>query len=399
MRRLALVLAVLGVVAVVAAGVVFVVRSSPISVTVVEPGVEVPIKVFGLGTVEARVTSRTGFKVAGTLTALHADHGDAVKTGQVLAAIDATEQAARLAKAEAQVASAEAALKVAEAAARKSEATHRQRVQTNRRRQSLLERQSVSQEAAEEAQANEAIAGADLLVAQSEIASAKARLDDARAQLASDRAVLDQHVLKAPFDAIVVSRAKELGAVVGAGEALFTLVAPQTVWILAYVDEARAGGIALGQPAEVRLRSLPQRTFHGTVVRIGIESDRVNEERRVYVACTDCPADFHIGEQAEVFVTKAVLPRALMIPEKAIERFDGATGVVWIVRDGRLARAQVQLGDRNHDGRVALRGGLPDGARIAAVVGSGFREGRSASIAAGAQESRAQESRAQGSRP
>lgn len=379
MRRLIPVLAILGVATIVLGG-VFAMRSAPVSTTVLQPETDVPIRVFGLGTVEARVLSRTGFKVAGTLTSLRADHGDTVTAGQKLAAIDSDEQDARVAKAEAQVASAEAALQVAEAAARKAEALHRQRVQTNRRRQSLLERQSVSQEAAEEAQANEAIAGADLLVARSEIASAKAKLDDARAQLATELAVLDQHTLKAPFDAVVISRAKELGAVVGAGEALFTLVAPETVWVLAYVDEARAGGIAVGQPAEVRLRSLPQMTFSGSVVRVGIESDRVNEERRVYVACTDCPKDFHLGEQAEVYLTKAILPRAVMIPEKAIERFDGASGVIWIVRDSRLAKVRVRFGHRSHDGRVELRDGLPNGTLVPAAIGTGFREGRAVKV-------------------
>lgn len=380
MRRLVVVLVVFGVAAAVAAGGVFAMRFAPVSTAVLRPETNVPINVFGLGTVEARVLSRTGFKVAGTLTGLQADHGDSVTAGKTLAGIDPTEQEARVAKARAQVASAEAALQVAHAAVRKAEASHRQRVQTNRRRQSLLQRQSVSQEAAEEAQANEAIANADLLVAQSEIASAKAKLDDARAQLATDLAVLDQHVLKAPFDAIVVSRAKELGAVVGAGEALFTLVAPETVWILAYVDEARSGGIVVGQPAEVRLRSLPHKAFSGAVVRVGIESDRVNEERRVYVACKDCPEEFHLGEQAEVYVTKAVLPRALMVPEKAIEHFNGASGLVWIVRDGRLARVRVKFGDRSHDGRVELREGLPDGALVPAGVSSWFREGRAATV-------------------
>lgn len=380
MRRLVPVVAAVMAAAAIAGGGVLWLRNSPVTVTALQPEADVPVKVFGLGTVEARVLSRTGFKVAGTLDRLDADHGDRVTAGRTLATIDAAEQQARVAKARAQVASAEAALKVAEAAARKAEATHRQRVQTNRRRQSLLERQSVSQEAAEEAQANEAISGADLLVTQSEIAAARARLDDARAQLAQDLAVLGQHELKAPFDALVVSRAKELGAVVGAGETLFTLVDPATVWILAYVDEARAGGIAVGQPAELRLRSLPQTTFHGTVTRVGIESDRVNEERRVYVACTDCPADFHLGEQAEVLVTKARLAGALMVPEKAIARFDGQTGLVWVVRDGRLAQVPVRFGQRSHDGRVELRDGLPAGAVVPVAVGAGFREGRAATV-------------------
>ena len=62
------------------------------------------------------------------------------------------------------------------------------------------------------------------------------------------------------------------------------------MWALAYVDESRAGAIKEGQPAEVRLRSLPQQVFPAKVVRIGLESDRVSEERRVYVKCDVCPS-------------------------------------------------------------------------------------------------------------
>ncbi|MDN3722508.1 HlyD family efflux transporter periplasmic adaptor subunit [Roseibium salinum] len=66
-------------------------------------------------------------------------------------------------------------------------------------------------------------------------------------------------------------------------------MAPESVWTLAYVDEARAGTIQPGQPAEVRLRSLPHDVYQAKVARIGIESDRVNEERKVWVKCEQCP--------------------------------------------------------------------------------------------------------------
>jgi HlyD family secretion protein len=348
----------------------------PVGVGLVEPETGIAIKVFGLGTVEARVVTRIGFKVAGTLTDLRVDHGDRVATGQLLALIDASEQKARLAKARAQVLSAEAAVQVAEAASRKSMVLVMQRTQVNQRRQSLLARQAVSVEAAEDAQLNEGVAKADLLVAQSEIESAKARLDDAKAQYDYDSVVLSQHELRAPFDAIVTARTKELGAVMAAGEALFTLVAPETMWILAYVDEARAGDIEEGQSVEIRLRSLPQQAFHGRVARIGIESDRVNEERRIYVTCGDCPEAFYLGEQAEVFITTNVLERALMAPEASIGGFDGASGIVWTVEEGRLNRRRVELGKRTLDGRVQIRSGLPEGAALPAAVSSSFREGR-----------------------
>lgn len=356
-------------------------RQRPVTVAIVQPEENVAIKVFGLGTVEARILTKAGFKVAGTLTELYTDHGERVTAGQMLARLDSREQAARLAKASALLQSAEAAVQVAEAASAKSEALLTQRIQINRRRKALLERQAISVEVAEDAQHNEAIAQADLLVTKSEIASAKAKLDDARAQYEYDKVVLSQHELRAPFDGTVVSRAREVGAVLAAGETLFTVVAPETVWILAYIDEARAGDLREGQEAEVKLRSLAQQTFKGRVARIGIESDRVNEERRVYVECMACPKDFFLGEQAEVFIITGAIDRGLFVPEAAIEQFDGHHGIVWTVVAGELKRERLTFGRRRLDGLIEVTSRLPDNARIAATVPAGAREGRWARIA------------------
>src|SRR5687767_4748169 len=113
-------------VAVTAAG-IWLYQSRTLPVAVLQPERDVVIKIFGLGTVDARVQSKIGFKVSGTLTDLRADHGNYVLSGQLLARIDSAEQKARLAKARAQVLSAEAAVRVAEAAARKAAVVATQR--------------------------------------------------------------------------------------------------------------------------------------------------------------------------------------------------------------------------------------------------------------------------------
>jgi HlyD family secretion protein len=189
--------------------------------------------------------------------------------------------------------------------------------------------------------------------------------------------------LRAPYDALVISRRKELGAVVSPGEAIFILIDPTTVWARAFVDEALAGNLQVGQPADVRLRSLPRQVFKAHVARIEIESDRVTEERRVYVECDQCPRDFHLGEQAEVYITVARLESALLVPETAIEQFDGVHGFVWTVNDGELHQLRVSFGHRLLDGRAALTDGLPRGARVVVTPPSGFREGRAARVSEG----------------
>lgn len=364
----------------VAAAIVLFLYIRPVPVTVVAPEQNVPVRVFGLGTVEARIVSKIGFEIGAAIIELSADHGDLVKKGDVLARLNAAAQEAKLIRARAIVLSAEAGLKKVEANIEKARAVAAQKQATNRRNQQLVGRNVVSEQTAEESQRDEEVARADLSVALTEAEVAKAFLADTQAQIQVEEALLAQYVLSAPFDAMVIERHKELGAVIKAGDPIFTLVAPETVWGLAYIDESRAGPIEEGQAAIVRLRSLPQQRFEAKVVRIGIESDRVNEERRVYVKCNQCPPQFFLGEQAEVLITVANLDQALLVPEALVQGFDGTKGTVWTVENGQLERRALSFRHRTEDARLEVVGGLPENAQIAAATGPGFREGRWARV-------------------
>jgi HlyD family secretion protein len=75
--------------------------------------------------------------------------------------------------------------------------------------------------------------------------------------------MLRHRTLFAPYDAIVIERHEELGTVVRSGDPIFTLIAADGYWGLAYIDEARAGFIQEGQKVDARLRSRPQDAFTG----------------------------------------------------------------------------------------------------------------------------------------
>lgn len=373
--RLLRLLALLGLPVIASAAALFLyLRPLPVAVTPVET--DIPVQVYGLGTVEARILSDVGFEVAGTLDELHADHGQRVAKGALLARLRSDEQEARVAQAEAKLAQAKADLRMAAARVAKAEAVLGQRRQTDRRRQILVRRGVVAAEAAEDARAELDIAAAELRLAESEVAQAEAVVADAAARLAMEQVLLRRHDLTAPYDAVVVARRRELGAVLTAGESLFTLIDAGTVWVLAYVDEALAGGLRVGQPAAIRLRSMPAGHFRGRVARIEIESDRVSEERRVYVACETCPADLHLGEQAEVVITTGRLDRAQLVPQAAVLGYDGQRGTVWTVEGGALGQRAVRFGPRTLDGRLAILDGLPPGAAVVGVLRPGLRLGR-----------------------
>lgn len=359
------------------AGVLFL-TERPLTVSVVQPEQDVALRIYGLGSVEARILSRVGFEVGATLTGLAADVGNRVVRGQELATLDPAEQEARTARARAAVEANVAALARAEATVARARSVLAQRQAANQRQQGLAQRDVTSIQRAEEAQRDEDVARADLAVAEADVAVIRAQGADAAAALEQEKVLLARHRLSAPYDAVIVTRHAEAGTVVRAGDPIFTLIAPETVWIQAYVDEERAGQLALGQPGTIRLRSQPQAEFQGIIARIGLESDRVNEERRIWLTCTDCPQPMYLGEQAEVRITTGNRNSALMVPEVAITGFEGHRGRVWLVRDGRLEQVELTFGARDDRGRVEVTGSLPDDAAIVAQIPQGATEGRRA---------------------
>jgi HlyD family secretion protein len=352
----------------------------PVTVQVAQVERDVPVEVFGLGTVEARVTSKIGFKVSGVLVELRADVGDRVAKGTVLARLDDREQAARVGRAKAATEQADANLQRATASVQKAQANFTNAKTINERRQKLVQSATTSVETAETAKTAQDAALADVNLAASDIAVARAAIGDAKAQLQQESATLDFHTLAAPYDAMVTARQKELGSALAAGEPVLTLIDPNLVWVLAFIDESRAGEIQVGEPAEIVLRSHPSQRLRGKVARIEPESDRVNEERRVEIVYENLPDTFYLGEQAEVYITTVRLPQALLVPEAAIVGLAKNRGTVWTVEDGRLQQHEVMLGHRLLDGRYEITGGLPDKAEVVVQLRSGVRVGRAATI-------------------
>jgi HlyD family secretion protein len=355
----------------------------PVKVDVAGVAGDVPVQVFGLGTVEARVTSKVGFKVSGVLVDLRADVGDRVVKGAVLARLDDREQRARLNRAKAAVAQTEANLQKALAGLEKAKANHANAKTISERRQKLVQTNSASVEQAETAKTAEDAALADVNLTTGDVAVARATIGDAKAQQQQEEALLDFHTLTAPYDAMVTTRLKELGSALGAGEPVFTLIDPKTIWVLAYIDESKAGEIKVGQPAEIVLRSMPGKHFQGKVARIQPESDRVNEERKVEVAFDRIPDNASLGEQAEVYITTVRLAQALLVPEAAIVGLGKGRGTVWTVENGYLQQHMVTFGHRLLDGRYEITSGVPDKASVLIQLRGGLRVGRAAKTAQG----------------
>lgn len=353
----------------------------PVPVRTAAPESNVEVRVFGIGTVEAQVVSKIGFQVAGKVVAIAADQGDQVAAGALLSRLDDAAQRAKVLKTQAAERQAAANLAKVQAQQSRAEISYEQKKNVSERRQTLAGRGAVSQEQADDARTAEELAAGDVKVAAADAQVAVALRDDAAAQLQVENVILAQHELRAPFEARVIARHKELGGVANAGEAVFTLIAPGSIWVRAHIDEALAGGLELGQTAFVRLRSESERAVEAEIVRIDQENDRLTEERRVYVRCRGCDPKHQLrilGEQAEVEIVKRVISSGIFVPLKFVEAYDGRAGTVWVLENGRLTRQQVRFGERLLDGRLQLASPLPQGAAVVIDPRPDLREGRTA---------------------
>lgn len=98
-----------------------------------------------------------------------------------------------------------------------------------------------------------------------EVLAQKAAVDSASAALELAQTRLNDARLLAPQGGVVLVRAREAGAIVQAGQTVYTLALTRPVWLRAYVDEPRLGRIKPGMSARVLVDAAPGRSFAGTV--------------------------------------------------------------------------------------------------------------------------------------
>ena len=337
---------------------------APIRVTVatVAPGAIAPA-LFGIGTVEARKSYLIGPTAAGRVARVLVDVGDAVKAGQLLAEMEPVDLDPRIAALDAAIARADNAVAAARAQGQDAQARKDLAALNAARYVDLGARHFVSPSAVEAREQERISAQAVMHAAQANLAGAGQDIARLKAERDGLRRQRDNLRLVAPADGIVTARDAENGSTLVAGQSLVKLVDPASLWVRVRLDQARSGGLAVGLPATIVLRSAPAAPLPGKVVRVELLSDSVTEERVAQVAFDRLPVGLSLGELAEVTLQLPATAAAFLLPNAAIKRRGGQAGV-WLARDGALRFAPLQLGVASLDGQVQVLGGLQAGDQV-----------------------------------
>jgi len=283
------------------------------------------------------------FRVTGRISEMNVQEGDRVTAGQPLGQLDRVPFATDVAAAKADVAQAQAQLDKTQRGYRVEEiaqarATVAQRAAelanarvTLQRQQQLVAAGLVTHQQIDDAQARVRESEAQLDVARhqltlelrgsriEDIETQKAILASAQARLEKAQTALSDTTLLAPSAGIISVRAREAGAIVQAGQTVYTLTLNDPVWIRAYVPQPRLGRIKPGMTVSVSIDSMPGKHYDGTVGFISpdaeftpktVQTDQVRDDLvyRIRVIASDPDNVFRQGMPVTVLVPAAQPP-------------------------------------------------------------------------------------------
>jgi RND family efflux transporter MFP subunit len=305
------------------------------------------------GPLVAPQTATVRAKSGGTLLTLAAAEGSRLKAGQVLATIDGTEVAARLAERSAMVESARAALAQAE--------------RTHANNQRLADQQFISATALDQSRAA--------------LDTARAQALAARAQLDTVRAVSRDTRVTAPITGIVAKRHAVAGEKVTAEQNLVTIVDLSTLELAGAVGTHEVSRLAPGMTVQVQVEGV-QAPVAGTIARIAPAAEPGTRSIGVTIALPNEGERLRAGQYALATVDLADAQPRLTVPATAIASSAGQDHV-WLVENGVLTRRAVTVGRRDErEGRVELLGGVKPDSQVLAARFDNLREGVKAVVVA-----------------
>lgn len=340
---------------------VFAPKPLPVSVYTVKTGkVEETVTNSKAGTVKVRQRSSLSPEIGGRVIFIGAREGNRVKEGVLLLRLDDTAYRANLNLAERAVQSAQGAMKEACVAAELAERDFD-------RNSKLREQGIVSPEVLDRTSNALEVARARCDASRAEVKRAEASVDMARADLRKTE-------LRAPFDGIVVQLSTEVGEWVTPSPPgvpippVIDILDDRGIYVEAPMDETDSGRLKPGLPVRISMDPYPDRTFEGTLTRVGsFVRDIEGQNRTVDVEAEFKHLDFSggllAGTSADLEVILDSRNSVLRIPTYAL--LEG--GKVLVVENGKLASRTVKTGLRNWE-FVEVREGLKEGERVVVTL-------------------------------
>lgn len=275
-------------------------------------------------------------RVTGFVKSIAVDRGSHVKTGELIAQLEAPELMAQRSEAQSKVQAAQAQLAAAEAKVASDEGTY----------------EHLKAAAATPG----VVAGNDLFVAQKALdadrAQLKAQQDNVSAAQQSLHAIAQTEAylqVKAPFDGVVTERNVHPGALVGPAGAsgvsapMVRIETLSRLRVVVPVPETYAAGVPEGTKVDFTVPAFPGRTFNGTIARIAHSVDEKTRTMPVELEAANMKSELSPGTFSDVLWPVRRSYPTLFVPTSSIASTLERVFVVR-VRDGKAEWVDVKTG-------------------------------------------------------
>ena len=305
------------------------------------------------GYVVAQRKAAVASKVTGRLISLSVEEGSRIKAGQVIAKLESEDLAASKDQAEAN-------LKAVRYNLEQAKAELNDAALSFNRNKDLLDYGFVSKAEydSSEARYRKAIAAVE---------AAKAAVKAGTAALQGANVALEYTLIRAPFDAVVLTKNADIGDIVtpigaaaNAKAAVVTIADMDSLQVEVDVSESNIYQIRLGQPCEIQLDALPDSRFRGEVHMIVPTADRTKATVLVKTKFIDKDSRILPEMSAKVaFLLRKVTPEEQK-PLKAISSSSVITGngknLVYVVKGDRAVETAITIGKQLGDMTEVLQG-------------------------------------------
>ena len=329
------------------------------------------------GYIVAERKAAVASKITGRLVDLMVEEGSKVKKGQIIARMESDDVTAAKNQAAANLVNALAALEQA-----KMDRNIARR--ENFRYQGLVADGSVSQSDWDAINTRYKRSEEGVKVAEANVLALKAALEGAKAGL-------DYTLIRAPFDAVVLTKNADIGdivtpfaAVATAKAAVVTIADMRSLQVEVDVSETNIVGIRVGQACDIQLDALPAIRFRGEVYTIVPTVDRTKATVLVKVRFLDKDPRMLPDMSAKVsflsrnLKTEERKPRLAVNGSALVGKTDQTH--VFVLQGNHVQETSVQTGVKLGD-MIEIISGLKSGDRVVINPPKGMKNGTKIKIA------------------
>ena len=328
------------------------------------------------GYVVAQRKAAVAAKITGRLEWIGVQEGSQVSAGQVIARLENRDANAVVNQGVAGVQNAKANLDQAGAELDDAE-------QLYRRQKELVKQGIVSKAEFDTAESR-------FKRSRAAVASAEAAVRVAQSTLQGARVSYDYSLIRAPFDAVVLTKNADvgdiitpLGAAANAKAAVVTIADLSSLQVEADVSESNLDKVKIGQPCEITLDALPQARFRGILQTIVPTADRSKASVLVKVRFLDLDPRVLPEMSAKVAIlsrpatAQDQTPKVALNPA-AVVRVNGRD-IVYRVDNNRVLTVPVTVGARL--GELTEVSGVKPGDKVALRPLNKLKDGKKISVA------------------